>query len=77
MLFRSQQAAELAAAQAAEQQRLDVENAIAERKKKLQDEALANARPEENAIAEEIRQFADENPEITAELIRSMMKEDA
>lgn len=73
---KKQQAAELAAAQAAEQQRLDVENAIAERKKKLQDEALANARPEENAIAEEIRQFADENPEITAELIRSMMKED-
>ncbi len=73
---KKQTAEELAAAQAAEQQRLDVERAVAERKKKLQDEALANAKPEENAIAEEIRSFAEENPEITAELIRSMMKEE-
>lgn len=73
---KKQTAEELAAAQAAEQQRLDVERAVAERKKKLQDEALANAKPEENAIAEEVRNFAEENPEITAELIRSMMKEE-
>lgn len=73
---KKEQAEELAAAQAAEQQRLEVERSVAERKRLLQEEALKNARPEENAIAEEIRQFAEQNPEITAELIRSMMKEE-
>lgn len=61
---------------AEEQRRIEMERAVAEHKKKLKDEALAAHKPEENAIANEVREFADENPEITASLIRSMMREE-
>lgn len=70
-------AAELKAIEdAEEQQRMEMERAVAEHKKKLQDEALAAAKPEENAIVNEVRDFAEANPEITASLIRSMMREE-
>lgn len=62
--------------EAAEQQRLEMERAVAEHKKRLQDEALAAHKPEENAIVDEVREFAEANPEITASLIRSMMREE-
>lgn len=63
--------------QAAIEQRAEMDRAIEEHKKKIQDEAMSTVRkPEENAIAEEVRTFAEENPEITAALIRSMMKEE-
>ena len=42
----------------------------------LQEEAKASANPKENAITQEIREFAERNPEITANLIRSLMRED-
>lgn len=60
-----------------ERQRKENERAILEHKKKLQDEAKNKAaNPAENAIVNEVRDFAEENPEIAAALIRSMMKEE-
>jgi flagellar biosynthesis/type III secretory pathway M-ring protein FliF/YscJ len=52
-----------------------IEKEIEEHKRMLQSEALANSNQMENAITQEIRDFAKENPEITA-LLRSMLKED-
>lgn len=48
---------------------------IDEHKNSLRDAAQAS-NSKENAIANEIRTFAKENPEITASLIRSMLKEE-
>lgn len=60
-----------------ERQRRENERAIAEHKKRLQDEAKNKAaNPAENAIINEVRDFAEENPEVAAALIRSMMKEE-
>lgn len=42
----------------------------------LRDEAEANVNAKENAITNEIREFAKENPEITAALLRSLMREE-
>ncbi len=53
-----------------------IEKEIEEHKRMLQSEALANSNQMENAITQEIRDFAKENPEITAALLRSMLKED-
>lgn len=53
-----------------------IEKEIEEHKRMLQSEALANSNQVENAITQEIREFAKENPEITAALLRSMLKED-
>ena len=51
--------------------------AIEEHKKKLAEDAKSKAaNPAENAIVNEVRDFAEENPEIAAALIRSMMKEE-
>lgn len=36
----------------------------------------ANVNTKENAITNEIREFAKENPEITAALLRSLMREE-
>lgn len=62
--------------QAEEQKKRDLEREIAEHKRMLQEEAQANSNTKENAITEEIREFAQSNPEITATLIRSMLKEE-
>ncbi|MEG2053798.1 MAG: hypothetical protein RR052_02550, partial [Oscillospiraceae bacterium] len=51
------------------------QNQLEERKRSLADAALAND-TEENGLTNDIRQFAKQNPEITASLIRSMLKED-
>ena len=60
-----------------ERQRKENEMAIMEHKKKLQEEAKTKAaNPAESAIVNEVREFAEENPEIAAALIRSMMKEE-
>lgn len=45
-----------------------------EQRRKLRDAALASLN-QENKITEEVKQFANENPEITASLIRSWLKE--
>ena len=55
---------------------MSIEKEIEEHKRMLQSEALANSNQVENAITQEIREFAKENPEITAALLRSMLKED-
>ena len=49
---------------------------IEERKRQIADAANADNDPSDNAIVQEIRNFAKENPEITASLIRSWLKED-
>lgn len=60
-----------------EKQRKENERAIAEHKKKLADEAKNKAaNPAESAIVNDVRNFAEENPEVAAALIRSMMKEE-
>lgn len=52
----------------------NLEEEIEQHKKQLLETAQINSK--ENAITNEIRSFASENPEITASLIRSMLKED-
>lgn len=54
----------------------DINKEIEEHKRMLQNEALAASNPKENAITEEIRNFAKENPEITASLLRSLLREE-
>ena len=69
--------ARLAQMEEDEKQRRENERAIAEHKKKLQEEAKTKAaNPAESAIVNEVRDFVEENPEIAAALIRSMMKEE-
>ncbi len=67
-------AEEAAAAETATQD--DINRAIEEHKRMLQNEALANSNQVESAITQEIRDFAKENPEITASLLRSLLKEE-
>lgn len=70
----------IAEAQAAEEEELqrkrNLEREISDHKRMLQQEAQAAANPKENAITQEVREFAERNPEITANLIRSLMRED-
>lgn len=54
----------------------DINKEIEEHKRMLQNEALAASNTKESAITEEIRTFAKENPEITASLLRSMLREE-
>ena len=65
-----------AAAEAEKQKELDAQREIEEHKKMLRDEAEANVNAKENAITNEIRDFAQKNPEITAALLRSLMREE-
>ena len=58
------------------EQRQQMEKEIAEHKLALQAEALANVNVKEDAIVEEVRAFAEQNPEITANLVRSLLKEE-
>ncbi len=59
-----------------EQGRLSREQEIAEHKRMLQEEALENSTHKEDAITHEVQDFAQKNPELTANLIRSLMKDD-
>ena len=65
-----------AAAEAERQRQLDLQKEIEEHKKKLQNEALAQAVTKESAVTDEVREFAHENPELTASLLRSLMREE-
>ncbi len=58
------------------QRQAELAREIEEHKRALQNEAMAQANTKESAIAEEVRNFAHENPEITAALIRSILRED-
>ncbi|MDK2812908.1 MAG: flagellar M-ring protein FliF [Clostridiales bacterium] len=49
---------------------------IEEHKRQLQSEAMASSDEKENAITQEVREFVKDNPEITAALIRSMLREE-
>lgn len=71
---RQKQEEELEAAELQRQQELDRE--IEEHKRMLQNEARASATPKEDAITEEVREFANSNPEITAALLRSLLREE-
>ncbi len=63
-------------AQLAEQAALEAaQNEIDDYKKQLANAALADANPKEDAIMNEVRDFAKANPEITASLLRSWMRE--
>lgn len=53
-----------------------LEDEIAQYKRQLEDAARANSNPKDDAITDEVRGFAKENPEITANLLRSWLKED-
>ena len=69
--------AELEQMEAEERQRqAELEREIEEHKRLLQSEAIAQANTKESAITEEVRDFAHENPEITASLLRSVMREE-
>lgn len=67
-------AAQAAAEEAAQVDQVQLE--IEQHKQQLMEEAQAASQTKEGAITEEIRNFAKENPEITANLIRSLLKED-
>ncbi|MCI8441160.1 MAG: flagellar M-ring protein FliF [Provencibacterium sp.] len=67
----------LIAAKEAENLMRTAQEEIDEHKRMLAEAAQANSDPKDNAIADEVREFAKQNPEITATLIRSLLKEDA
>lgn len=69
-------AAMLAEEEEAERRRVEQEE-IEQHKRDLAKNAQSQEDSKEAAIANEIRKFSHENPEITAHLIRSMLKEDA
>ncbi len=75
---KKRKAEEEAALQAEEdrQQQMELDQKLEEHKRQLQNEAMAAVKTEENAIADEIRHFAQENPEIAAALLRSMLREE-
>jgi len=59
-----------------DQRQRDLEKEIANHKRMLQEEAQASANLKEDAITQEVRDFASRNPEVTANLIRTLLKED-
>lgn len=66
-------AAEAAAMEAEEAEALRIQQEIEERKKQLKNAAMADSG--EDAIIEEVRDFARHNPEITATLLRNWLKD--
>ena len=70
------QAAEAAQAEAERQQQLELQKEIEDHKKMLRDEAEASTNAKENAITDEIRSFAEQNPAVAAALLRSIMREE-
>lgn len=57
------------------QEQLNIQKDIEDKKRLLRETAEAKS-SQENAISDEVREFAKDNPEITASLIRSWLKED-
>ena len=53
----------------------EMQNEIDKYKQELADAAMAAVNTKDEAITSEIRQFAKENPEITANLLRNWLKE--
>lgn len=59
-----------------EKKQQELQKEIAEHKKKLQDEAMAQVNSKESAVAADVREFAKENPEIAATLLRQILREE-
>lgn len=66
-------ALEMAAAEAEAEEAERIQREIEERKNQLKNAAFADQK--DNAITEEVREFARQNPEITANLLRNWLKE--
>lgn len=60
-----------------DEQRAQMEYEIEQYKKQLSDAAKAATNPKDEAIINEVKDFAKQNPEITANLLRAWLKEDA
>ena len=58
-----------------DEQRAQMEQEIAQYKKELSDAAMAATNPKDEAIINEVKEFAKQNPEVTANLLRSWLKE--
>lgn len=58
-----------------DEQRAQMEREIAQYKKELSDAAMAATNPKDEAIINEVKDFAKQNPEVTANLLRSWLKE--
>ncbi len=69
-------AKQLAKERAEEEERLRQQMEIDEYKKQLTDAAIAATDPKEEAILEEVREFAKGNPEVTANLLRAWLREE-
>ena len=65
----------MAASEQAEDLMRTAQEEIDAHKRMLAEAAQANSDPKDNAIVDEVREFAKQNPEITATLIRSLLKE--
>lgn len=65
----------LAEQEAIQAARQNMQKDLEERKKQLKETAESNS--QEQAITDEVREFAKTNPEITANLLRAWLKEDA
>ncbi|MEG2371151.1 MAG: flagellar M-ring protein FliF C-terminal domain-containing protein [Hydrogenoanaerobacterium sp.] len=69
------QAALLAEQNALQEARQNMQKDLEERKRQLKENAESNS--QDNAITNEVREFAQNNPEITANLLRAWLKEDS
>ncbi|NLV87298.1 MAG: hypothetical protein GX025_08805 [Clostridiales bacterium] len=80
MVKKRRLAKQAAMAEAEERMRLDdeerQEKEIADYKRSLEDIAKAGVDPKNEAIVEEVRNFAKSDPQITANLLRTWLKED-
>ncbi len=76
LLRRKKRKKMLAALELEESERLAKEAEIANYKKELSDAALAASNAKEDAIVSEVKEFAQDHPEITANLLRSWIRED-
>ncbi len=59
-----------------DEQRAQMEQEIEQYKKQLSDAAKAATNPKDEAIINEVKGFAKENPEVTANLLRAWLKEE-
>ena len=72
---RARKMAEAARAEAEAQAR-DLEDEVDQYKRQLEEAARAKVDTKDVAVTDEVRNFAKQNPEITANLLRSWLKED-
>lgn len=73
---RAKRAREKEAARREEEERRRLQQEIESHKRQLSDAAKSKSSPSDDAVMQEVRDFAKTNPEITANLLRSWLKED-